>query len=157
MPCAIYNLGVEVWHAGFPHLYLTVLSPYQLPADDIPLSFGGNRVGGRFGFHRDNGLLDPTGSHGQLEHREDKNSQIRGLSVLCYTVGTPMKFSFRHRHRRRPPPSPGIFQAKKEKLCIMWMRHLFSCFQMAVCLSLMHEMMRTLFTVHNLTVPLDSK
>jgi hypothetical protein len=68
----------------------------------------GNK-GGCVGFHRDNGLLSPNGTIGHVGYNEDENSQIKGSSVITFSIGAPMIFQF-----KKPPGDLNQHEVRKK-------------------------------------------
>jgi hypothetical protein len=106
MPKEIFTLGLHLWYAAFSNL--SAISRV-CPPTSCQLLIYHSYFAGKMGFHRDVKIpgVDMNNPKGYCQ---DNNSQIRGSSVLIYTVGDPMLFSF----KKSTAESKGTKAAKKE-------------------------------------------
>ena len=84
MPKAIFLLGVALWNAARSRNCLSEISQC-CPPTACQLLIYHTLFDGSIGRHRDNGLI-VDGKGCRTAHSEKENSQIRGSSVLTYTI-----------------------------------------------------------------------
>jgi hypothetical protein len=104
MPKDVFALGVACWKAAWGEL--SAMSK-QMPPTGCQLLVYQTLFNSTIGRHRDNGLT-VDGKDARLGFTEDENSQIRGTSVLVFTVGPPMDVAL-----VVPPPGKPPWKCKK--------------------------------------------
>jgi len=106
MPMDVFQLGLHLWYASYSHL--SAISRI-CPPTACQVMIYHTLFNGSVGFHRDIGLRNLDGSQGQLGYSEDENSQVRGSSVLLYSIGVPMLFRF-----KKPPKGKDKHETSKK-------------------------------------------